>query len=59
MALKWAIWAITQQQYPSLASGPIESTTDDRIEHYITQNFQWLFTQKSPTAPMKCWYVKT
>jgi len=31
-------------RYPSLASGPIDSTTDDRLEHYSTKHFQWLFT---------------
>ena len=40
-------------QFPSFASGPIDSTIDDRIEHYRAQKFQWLSTQKSPTAKIK------
>ena len=53
------MWAIKQLQYLSLVLRPIDSTIDDKIEHYSIQNFQWLFTQKSPIAQMKCWYVKT
>ena len=33
------MWAIKQLQYPSLASGLIDSTIHDRIEHSNTQNF--------------------
>ena len=46
MALKWAKWAIKQQQYHSFVSRPIVSATDDTIEHYNTQNFQ-------------CWSLKS
>ena len=45
-ALKWALWAIKHLQYPSFVSGPIDSTTDDTIEHYNTQNFH-------------CWSLKS
>ena len=39
MALKWAKWAIKQQQYHSFVSGPIFSATDGTIEQYNTQKF--------------------
>ena len=52
MALKWAKWAIKQQQYHSFVSGPIDPTTDDTIEHYSTKKFQ-CWSPKS-LLPPKC-----
>ena len=39
--LKWALWAIKQQQCPSFVLRPFDPTNDDTIEHCSTHNFQW------------------
>ena len=36
---KMSCMGYKQLQYPSLASGPIDSTIHDKIEHYNTQHF--------------------
>ena len=46
--------AIKHLQYPSLVSGPIDSTINDRIEHYNTQNFND-FSPKS--LPLPNWNI--